>query len=94
MNKYEAACILNKMLDDSFVGETREALEEGILALYKEHCRKNSAALYALRCSKCQKPILLSAKTREYDSDYRITTYTAKCPYCDRKYEWNDCYWR
>lgn len=98
MNKYKAATILKNTLEktpESFTEEGKEALEEGILALYKEHCRKmSSAALYALRCIKCQKPILLQAETREYDNEFRVTDYTAKCPYCDHEYEWNDCYWR
>jgi len=98
MNKYKAATILKNTLEktpESFTEEGKEALEEGILALYKEHCHKiGSAALYALQCAQCQKPILLQAETREYDSDDRITTFSAKCPYCGKNYEWNDCYWR
>lgn len=97
MNKYKAATILKNTLEktpESFTEEGKEAIEEGIFALYKEHCRKmNSAAFRALRCLQCQKPILLQAETREYDSDYRITTFASKCPYCGKNYEWNDC-WR
>ena len=53
MNKYTAATILKNTLEktpESFTEESKEALEEGILALYKEHCRKlSSAARYAAR---------------------------------------------
>ena len=96
MTKYKAATILQKTLDDAgFVGETKDAFEEGILALYKEYCRVvNSSMFLALRCSQCKKPILLQAENKERDNDYNITEYSAKCPYCGRKYEWNDCYWR
>lgn len=97
MDKYKAATILKNILEkapESFTEEGKEAIEEGIFALYKDYSKTRSAATLALRCSQCQKPILLQAETREYDSDYGITTFSAKCPYCGKNYEWNDCYWR
>lgn len=96
MTKYYAAVILKEILDDAcFTGEKRDASEEGILALYKEHCRTcNSSKYLAIRCSQCHKPILLYAEAHEYDKDYNMTTFSAKCPYCSHQYEWNDCSWR
>ena len=97
MDKYKAATILKNILEKSpefFTEEGKEAIEEGILALYKDCSRRSSPVIKALRCSQCQKPILLQAEKREYDSDYGITTFSAKCPYCGKNYEWNDCYWR
>ena len=97
MNKYKAAKILENTLteySDSFTEEGKEAIEEGILALYNQHAHLTSDySIQALRCVKCHKPIFLQG-TREYDAVYGITNYTAECPYCGKKYEWNNCYWR
>lgn len=95
MNKYVAAGELESIGKQYNLNELqKEALEEGILALYKLHIQATNAQAIALRCKKCRNVIFLESQHADYDNEYEFTTFTAACPHCGREYEWNNCYWR
>lgn len=99
MNKYTAATILKNTLEktpESFTEEGKEAIEEGILLLYKEHIKLTGAGEYlAIRCTRCHKPIFINAYKRDFGGpDEECVEYTGKCPNCEKEYIWNNCYWR
>lgn len=99
MNKLEAANILNELREQnefSRIQLENDALKIAIGELYFGHWRFLGKPNYMLPiwCDVCHEPNLIQAEECDYDAEYGITTYTAKCPHCGRKYEWNNCYWR
>ena len=95
MNKFSAANELFSIESHYELNESqKDAIDEAIMCLYKEHIKLIGGDNHsALRCYGCKRPIIMTAYKTEREEE-GFNTYYGKCPYCGRKYEWNNCYWR